>query len=361
MPPVLEWLWAVSWQGGLLAAVVWVIARLACRAPAAWRHAIWVVVVVKFLAPPLVPFPAELAFWRTAEFASRVAPVPGRDPASPRVEQAPDSSEPVPNSQALVGKTNEDGRFVQARGPDRVSLLVVAWLAGVLAMTALLVVRYVRQSSLIRGSVAADGTLMSLVAEGAEAMGLHRVPEVRLSGRACTPMLLGILRPLLVLPREITDSCNKPSLRAMLLHELAHIRRWDMAYVLIYQFAKALFFFHPFLWLAGRHLRKERELACDELVLSRSVIPREEYAAGYVSALRLASGVPAMATSLAMAEPFEMEKRRLEMILRSTSQRLSARWMAALAFVAVVGLPTFGGVGRRALLSEGTRSSVGLT
>ena len=155
-------------------------------------------------------------------------------------------------------------------------------------------------------------------------------------------MLLGVWRPVILLPLGITESCTPHDLRAMLLHELAHVRRWDLLVVWLYQLEKVLFFFHPVLWLAGREIRKERESACDDLVLSRSAIARRDYAAGFISALRLANRVPAVSTAVAMAEPFEVEKRRLMMILREASPRLSAGWIAALVVVVAAGLPTFG-------------------
>jgi len=111
--------------------------------------------------------------------------------------------------------------------------------------------------------------------------------------------------------------------------------------VWLYQLEKVLFFFHPVLWLAGREIKKERESACDDLVLSRSAIT-----AGTTRRIHLGAeaGKPraAVSTAVAMAEPFEVEKRRLMMILREASPRLSAGWIAALVVVVAAGLPTFG-------------------
>ena len=74
---LLDVVWKMSWQVAILAALVWIVCRLASKAPAAWRHALWIVVLVKFFMPPVVHFPSQLAFWQTA---GRAKPQPAIRP-----------------------------------------------------------------------------------------------------------------------------------------------------------------------------------------------------------------------------------------------------------------------------------------
>jgi beta-lactamase regulating signal transducer with metallopeptidase domain len=219
--------------------------------------------------------------------------------------------------------------------------------AGVGISGVVLLVRYRCQAGLIRGSVPAGEELPAHVRECAGTMGIHRLPEIKLSKQVPTPMLLGLLRSVVLLPAGIAESCSPSDFSAMLMHEMAHVKRRDLAGLWLHQLAQALFFFHPAAWLAGSRLKREREIACDELVLATSCITPSDYASGYVSALRLANGVSRSVTALGMAEPYSMEKKRLEMILRNAIPRMSAAWICGLLVLIAVGLPTFAGTGAK--------------
>ena len=339
MDGIIQWLWMVSWQVILVAAVVWIITRLSGKAPAAWRYALWTVVLVKFFVPPFAYLPSELAFWQNTKVAPpmpSLAVEPMTPPshisvAVPGIEQTP-AAVPAPQAGFSIPTLS------------LADILCLIWLAGILIIGGILLVRYVRQAKLLRNSTPAEGELAALLADAAERMKVRRLPKIMLSDKVSTPVLVGVFRPVILLPPGISDSCSPAELSAMFIHELAHIKRWDMAGVWLNQLSKALFFFHPAIWLAGRELRKEREIACDELVISSSAIARKEYAEGYIAALRLANRTAGTPVSLAMAEPFDMEKRRLNMILHNAVPKMSARWVTVLLVVAAIVLPTFVGV-----------------
>lgn len=327
-PSILDLIWKMSLQTAIVAGVVWVICRLAPKAPASWRCALWVLVVVKLFIPPFAYLPTQLAFWQH----------PG--PAYTQTIAAPEGSlsfaalRPTASHAALPAPT--------ATAPmDATKALMFIWLGGALAMAGLTAMRFSRQRRLIADSTSPGDELTAMLSECAGRLGVHRLPRIRLSSGAQTPMLVGAIHPVILLPKEVLGSCGETNLSAMLLHELAHVKRRDMAILWLQQLAQTLFFFHPAVWLAGREMRRERELACDELVLSRAGIAPKDYAAGYVAALKLANGRPAAATSLAMAEPFDLEKRRLQGILGRPTPKLSAPWLMVLLALFVVCLPTF--------------------
>lgn len=357
---LVQLIWKISWQTAVVAAVIWAITRLAGKAPAAWRHALWLVVLIKFFVPPFVHAPAGWAFRAeepvlTAVTASR----PGSPstylssfwndalPYEKHAEQALPDIRPGSDRSAKFfsytpsDPTVEDMVSKETGGGAHLSWIAAIWLAGVLIGSAVLVLRYVRQRRLIKCSTIAGGDAADLLDECASRLGVRRLPQMRVSEQAPTPMLVGLLRPTILLPPGIGESCSRADMTAMLMHELAHIRRWDMVGVWLYQLARVLFFFHPALWLAGHEMRREREIACDELVLSASGIRPEDYASGYVSALKMANGLARVATSLAMAEPFEVEQRRVRLMLRAVMPRFTLRWAIALAVVMLVGIPTF--------------------
>ena len=122
--------------------------------------------------------------------------------------------------------------------------------------------------------------------------------EVRTSQGALEPALVGIVRPVLLLPRGIAEHLSPSQLGAVLEHELAHWRRRDNLTAAAHMLVEAVFWFHPLVWWIGARLVEERERACDEAVL-RAGHDGRTYAEGilnvcerYVaSALKCAAGI----------------------------------------------------------------------
>lgn len=347
---LVQLIWKISWQTAVVAAVIWAITRLAGKAPAAWRHALWLVVLIKFFIPPFAYLPPQLAIDKTPA-VSTYARVAVADP--PASDSASEASPGVAGRPAQTTVSDTIDRVATIAYWNMEVLIGWAWTGAVSIGMLVLLVRYRRQKRLIAFARLADDEYATVLAECAAIMGVHRRPRMLLSDRVATPMLTGLRQPTILLPPGITESCSRSDLRAMLMHELAHVRRRDMAVIWLQQLAQILFFFHPAVWLTGHELKREREIACDEMVLSNAGIPQKEYASGYVAALRLANDAPRSTVSLAMAEPFEVERRRIHLMLRSVMPRFTVRWAIALAVVMLVGIPTF--IGCRRIAEARTR------
>ena len=94
------------------------------------------------------------------------------------------------------------------------------------------------------------------------------VPFVACCQQVAAPVVFGVLRPIILLPPCLLTGFNVEQLEALLAHELAHIRRWDLLMNLAQRVVEALLFFHPAVWYVSRHVSIEREHACDDLVIS---------------------------------------------------------------------------------------------
>jgi beta-lactamase regulating signal transducer with metallopeptidase domain len=88
------------------------------------------------------------------------------------------------------------------------------------------------------------------------------------------PTALGLLKPAVVIPRWIMQELSAAELNQILVHELAHLRRWDDWTNLAQQLVRAVFFFHPAVWWMERRIALEREMACDDAVLLETASPR---------------------------------------------------------------------------------------
>lgn len=94
------------------------------------------------------------------------------------------------------------------------------------------------------------------------------------SDRVHVPTAIGLIKPAVVLPRWVMRELSATELNQILLHELAHLRRWDDWTNLAQKVVKALFFFHPAVWWIEHRVSLEREMACDEAVLAETASPR---------------------------------------------------------------------------------------
>ena len=94
------------------------------------------------------------------------------------------------------------------------------------------------------------------------------VPVVASCQQVAAPVVIGVLRPMILLPPCLMTGCDVDQLEALLAHELAHIRRWDLLVNLTQRVVEALLFFHPAVWYVSRRISIEREHACDDLVIS---------------------------------------------------------------------------------------------
>ncbi|MFO1095892.1 MAG: M56 family metallopeptidase [Planctomycetaceae bacterium] len=101
-------------------------------------------------------------------------------------------------------------------------------------------------------------------------LGLPQLPPICVSPLAPTPLVLGVLQPMIVLPRDLAETANPARLRDVILHEAAHVARRDPLVLVAQQAASALFWWHPGVWLLNRSVSRAREELCDNHVLRRS-------------------------------------------------------------------------------------------
>ena len=88
------------------------------------------------------------------------------------------------------------------------------------------------------------------------------------------PTAIGFLKPVIVVPGWVMQELSADELKQILLHELAHLRRWDDWTNLAQKVVKALFFFHPAVWWIEKRVSLEREMACDDAVIAETASPR---------------------------------------------------------------------------------------
>jgi Zn-dependent protease with chaperone function len=155
--------------------------------------------------------------------------------------------------------------------------------------------------------------------------GSSRRVAIVTSDRVRVPAALGFVKPAIVLPGWALRELSPVELNAVLLHELAHLRRWDDWTNLAQEILKAIFFFHPAFWWIGHGLSLEREMACDDFVLAGTSNP-QAYAQCLVAVAEKSFLRRGLALAQAVAGRIEQTSQRLIRILdvdRPTATKVS--------------------------------------
>lgn len=157
--------------------------------------------------------------------------------------------------------------------PMPLLLTLGAWMLGALCALFPLIRGYGKVLSLRRRGIApADESWHTLMQELVERSGLLKLPIILTVADRVVPQTFGIFRPVILLPQECS-SWSESKLRAVLLHEFAHIKRHDICWQLLINAATAFWWFQPLCWVARRWAREESELACDAAVLTCGMQP----------------------------------------------------------------------------------------
>jgi TonB family protein len=189
-------------------------------------------------------------------------------------------------------------------GPNYLGVgLVAIWLAGAAACLTLWIVRGRRQRyDILADTAAPSAELDRAIAMAAARAGLSRPPRCLVVAEGYGPGVLGLLAPVVILPRGLETSLTPAELEAILIHEFIHLRRRDNLGRAIQAGFLCLFWYHPIVWLLNRCIGAETERSCDERVLEITADPAS-YADGIVKTIRHTLGVPQLGFAMAANPP----------------------------------------------------------
>lgn len=326
-------------KGALLLAFVGLAWAALRRASAAVRHLVLCLAMAGLLLLPL--FTTLLPAWRVAPsfWPLKRASVPGgMAPAAPvaAVTQRPAvvvTVAPAPTPQSRPAHPAGTG----TQGSRLWAWVVPLWVAGIIVCVLPLAAGQVALGRLRRSARRVeDGPWAESLRRVMQDLRCRRQVVLLTGGNAAMPMAWGCRRAHVLLPSE-SDSWPEERRRAVLLHEIAHVKRWDCAAHWVANLACAVHWFNPLAWVVRRRMMVERERACDDLVLAAGVRP-SDYAGhlvGIAAALRaptLTSGV-----AIAMARPSKLEGRPTAMLDATRDRRAPTRGLVLAAAVLALG------------------------
>ena len=207
-----------------------------------------------------------------------------------------------------------------------VDTLALLWLTGFGISFSILVVGYAHLFWIARGSRPLNSEVWTRVGEQVRREYALRHPPRLLQNDSLSSVLFtwGWRRPRVLVP-ESAPLWPVERIRAVLCHELAHIRRGDWVVQMTAELVRTAYWFNPLLWVACRYLRRESEQACDDAALN-SGIAGSDYAAHVLDVLKsLHSSRRAWSCALSMAEPSTLEKRFVAMLNPSANRQTMTR------------------------------------
>ncbi|MCE7951563.1 MAG: M56 family peptidase [Xanthomonadales bacterium PRO7] len=145
--------------------------------------------------------------------------------------------------------------------------LVAVWFGGMLVMASRSLWQWRNLQRLVRDAGSAGAVWESRMAHLRERFGITRPVRLLASARVLTPMLVGWIKPAILLPASLLSGFPPQQVELIIAHELGHIRRWDYLVNLAQVVVETVLFYHPVVHWISRDVRNAREECCDDLVL----------------------------------------------------------------------------------------------
>ncbi len=378
------------WQGGLIAFLVWVGLRFISRPSATTRHAVWFVCllavgVLSFLSagrtggregvvsstdPAASAAPASIVavgvgedWLRQGQFEVYQLPdrsfgIGGAKGQLPEKKNGKDSNlmhqrlaevdhrvslnvPAGPTGQAQAAAGNSKGLRNRFRaGLENMMkgslpmILAVCWMAIAVAMLLKILWSY---SLLIRLRGRLTGSprhLLEKTGRMAVELGIGREVKLFESCEVSMPMTIGAIKPIIILPVGLSDNLSEAEFTSVIAHELAHIRRWDYLTNFVQRLIEAVLWVNPVVWLIGRQMMVERELACDDWAVKTCGSRR--YASCLTRLVEILSEGRRFAAASGILFGKHVITRRVEMILNRNRNATTA--VSKRAIVYTIGL-----------------------
>ena len=272
---------------------------------------------------------------------------PAHGPSMPRAGRAM----PAPGSPPSISAAAREGVPLPAAAQGRwrryAPRLAAAYFAGVALMLArlLLALSGARRLRKLAAPVT-DRELLNVLQAVCRHLGMHRLPAMAACAQAGVPVLIGLVRPMILVPACLLTGLTPDQLRAVLAHEVAHLRRLDPWANLFQRLVEAVLFFHPAVWLVSGRLRAEREHCCDDLAASAAGESRSRYAQALVRAAelcridcrqRVAPPAAGLAALAALGRPSGLRRRILRLLQGDPRPRPGgAAWPVVLLIAAAL-------------------------
>jgi len=343
-----HWMTSMFWQLAIMVAILMLLTwSLRNRASARFRYAMWLLVPLRLVLPPTFALIFGWGWWCLPSQSSSGVPfgspdstlavAPDREliPAETEstilsADEGADSSiaasESLPGDRPAfvaglldgppgqsadrVGSANNDRLAINETGqrpdlhpasgaqavqvgkpawPGWPAMMVGVWMAGFCFLMARFVVGLLQVRAIVCQAMPANRSTRETAHHCRKETGLKKPVRMLVSPEVATPMLVGVIRPVILLPVDCDQHLTGEELESVLVHEMQHVARRDPLVHFSMSLLVAVYWFHPAAWVAQWQLRRLRELACDEATIASLSNTRKAYASGLVKVAELIS------------------------------------------------------------------------
>jgi uncharacterized protein (TIGR03435 family) len=315
------------WQSTLFVALAGVLALALRKNSAQVRYWIWLVASLKFL----LPFSLLVAMGSFLGWSNNIAG--SRTGLSLVIEEIGQPfTPPTIHSAVSAGAVGYAKTLLPVLG-------LTLWFTGCVALLSFWHLRWRRLMAIVRKTQPVTGgreseVLRRLLSDSR----INKPVKLLISESALEPGIAGIFRPAILLPAGIADRLTDAQLKAIIGHELCHLRRNDNLAAALHMLVEAVFWFHPLVWWMGARLVDERERACDEQVLRQGSEP-QVYAEAILRVCKFYFEPPLVC--VAGISGSNLKKRIEEIMLHHTPHqlRIAQKLLLAVLSAAVVVAP----------------------
>lgn len=334
-----------AWQILALALAVLLATRSIARNRPHIAHALWALVLLKCMTPPVLSSPISPFTWCATALSQPSAHTSARQPRLPPLIPMHSSVQVRINGNAdhatapVPSPTSADQDSPEAAAPPAfigARTLLIAWASVSIFLLLFTVARLACFLRKVRRTTAVPSRQVEQAArEGMRTIrlpiALQRRVQIRIVDAAIGPAVVGLWKPQILIPKSLVQTCDLRTLQILLAHELTHIRRGDLWWAMLQSLAVSLWWFHPFVWLASRRLTLECERSCDEETILRLSCEPAAYARSLLSVLEQKHQLFS-APSLPGVRPVDVTINRMERImsLRHGSRLPTGAWIGTI-------------------------------
>ncbi|PEP98103.1 methicillin resistance protein [Bacillus wiedmannii] len=343
LPHFFDWLIETSLMASILVGFILCIKILfRNKLTPRWQYMLWIVLMIRLFLPWSPD--SSYSIYSLLSYRSSVSEViPKNMPSTESIVNI-ESDRTVESNSKMVTKTSEPEVEVSSEQQTTFSLYKIAlyvWLAGVIVLAFITFLTNRRLYSYIKKQPdITDEQVVTVFNRCKQSMKIKKAVSLRLSGKIASPTVFSFFRPKVLLSKKHMKVLNEQQLQYVFYHELAHIKRNDVAVNWIMYSLILLNWFNPILWYAYFSMREDQELACDAYALT--FIDKEEQIAYGHTIITLLEHYSYQAPSLAsLSRNKRALKRRIVMIKKFQKKSYRLSLLGIIVIVAIASLSLF--------------------
>jgi beta-lactamase regulating signal transducer with metallopeptidase domain len=305
-----------------------------CRRRPHLAYAFWLLVLVKSVTPPIWSSPTSIFSWVGAENGQML-------------DQPLQPAAATPNTAGLIATEPVSRRMISpgVRQFQLPQLVLGVWATGCAGLILAVGIRwFFLRRRIVQSAVQPPRELTDMLEDLRRCLGIRRRTRLLLCKEPLGPAVIGIFRPVLVLPMTMLQEKTIRQVRPVLAHEIIHLRRNDPLVAGLQFFSQAIWWFHPLAWWMNRQISRIREICCDAEVIASLQCRPVDYAQVLLDVARSRRTFRQIVPSLGI-RPADVTRRRLNHIMTGTGwshRRMPWRYWAVVAIGASLLLPSAG-------------------